>query len=782
MTEALSWKNVIQRKRAESLNLENQDLVRDLLIQHKVSATEFERILQILGRPPTKAELGVFSAMWSEHCSYKSSKVHLSRFPTVGPRVIVGPGENAGVVELDGDLCLAFKMESHNHPSYIEPYQGAATGVGGILRDVFCMGARPIASLNCLRFGERSHERTQYLVPRIIRGIGDYGNCVGIPTVGGSISFDASYNGNCLVNAMTVGIIQKNKIFKGYATGVGNLVVYVGSPTGRDGIHGASMASDVFAKTTSSSKTTVQVGDPFAEKLLMEATLEVLDKNLVIGIQDMGAAGLTSSAFEMAGRAGNGVFIDLDSVPKRCKNMAAYEILLSESQERMLMVIEPQKWQELQAVLLKWQLPHAIIGHVTDSARVQIVLGEILEVDIPVNPLTEGAPRYQKALAPAASRDPSSKALDRLQANLANDFPFASDLFRLMLRDVGSKSDVYEQFDRHVGTRTVFESSHGGAAVLWIKPIDEARNPYLGVAISAGCNERRVKNNPYIGAAEAVRNCAREIVVAGGKPIAVTDCLNFGNADDPQVMREFSDSVDGISLACTELETPVVSGNVSLYNATGSSSIYPTPMIGVVGVLDDVRRATPAVLLEFSDDVVVCQIAGREDVSLNLAASLAAKMSGISADEGSIGATCWRDEKSIAKTLENLRLHCDIKAARSISDGGLGIAVFKILTRAVASGFSIEIFTPDPISFFSEGGSRVLVCIPGYQQAKASRLVQDNDLTFSIVARIKSPTGIGRPPTDRQGKLGQLRAYFGEVDLGEYMKAFQDFLPNGTKQ
>lgn len=781
MTEASSWKKMIPKNRAESLNLENQDLVRHLLIQHKVSVSEFASILQIIGRPPTLAELGVFSAMWSEHCSYKSSKVHLSRFPTVGPRVIVGPGENAGVVELDGDLCLAFKMESHNHPSYIEPYQGAATGVGGILRDVFCMGARPIASLNCLRFGERSYERTKYLVPRVIKGIGDYGNCVGVPTVGGSISFDASYNGNCLVNAMTVGVIQKNKIFKGYATGVGNLVVYVGSATGRDGIHGASMASDVFAKTASSSKTTVQVGDPFAEKLLMEATLEVLDKNLVIGIQDMGAAGLTSSAFEMAGRAGNGVFINLDSVPKRCNNMAAYEILLSESQERMLMVVEPEKWEELQNVLLKWQLPHAIIGHVTDSARVQIVLGEILEVDIPVAPLTEGAPRYQKEIAPAVIRSPSSKALDRLHINISNDFTFASELFRLMLRDVGSKSSVYEQFDRHVGTRTVFESTHGGAAVLWLKPIDKAQNPFLGIALSAGCNERRVKNNPYIGAAEAVRDCAREIVVAGGKPIAVTDCLNFGNADDPQVMRQFSDSVDGISLACTELETPVVSGNVSLYNATDSSSIYPTPMIGMVGVLDDIRRATPAVLLDVSDNVVVCQLAGRNDMSINLAASLAAKMSDIPADEGSISPTCWRDEKSIAKVLENLRVHCDLKAARSISTGGLGVAVFKILTKAVASGFSIDILTPDPISFFSEGGSRVLVCIPNNQQVMASKLAQEFGLTFSLVALIKSPASGSRLPTERPGSFGRLSTYFGDFDLGEYVKAFQDFLPNETK-
>ncbi|MCX6124833.1 MAG: AIR synthase related protein, partial [Proteobacteria bacterium] len=342
--------------KAEPVNTADPNYFGNLLKRHKISAEEYLRIVAIIQRTPTLAELGVYSAMWSEHCSYKSSRVHLKRFPTTGPAVVVGPGENAGVARLEGRLCVTFKMESHNHPSFIEPYQGAATGVGGILRDVFCMGARPIANLNCLRFGDRPFARTEYIARRVVQGVGDYGNCVGVPTVGGSVSYDKTYNGNCLVNAMTVGLIRDDQIFKGFASGVGNLVVYLGSATGRDGINGASMASDSFSTQSSGERSTVQVGDPYAEKLLLEATLEVLEKGLVVGIQDMGAAGLTSSVFEMAGRAGNGVFIDLDLVPVRAKNMSAYEIMLSESQERMLMVIEPSKWETISEILSRWGL------------------------------------------------------------------------------------------------------------------------------------------------------------------------------------------------------------------------------------------------------------------------------------------------------------------------------------------------------------------------------------------------------------------------------------------
>ncbi|MFY7928214.1 MAG: phosphoribosylformylglycinamidine synthase subunit PurL, partial [Oligoflexus sp.] len=384
--------------------------LKPLLKKHKINDQEYKTLLQIVGRQPTLAELGVFSAMWSEHCSYKSSKIHLKKLPTEGSEVVVGPGENAGVVRLSGKLCAAFKMESHNHPSYIEPYQGAATGVGGILRDVFCMGARPVANLNSLRFGHREHPRTHYLFANVVKGIGDYGNCVGIPTVAGSVSFDKTYDGNILVNAMTVGLIHEDRIFKGFASGQHNLVVYVGSATGRDGIHGASMASDSFSSQASGERSTVQVGDPFAEKLLLEATLEVLDRGLVVGLQDMGAAGLTSSSFEMADRAGNGLYLNLDYVPTRAKNMSAYELLLSESQERMLMCVEPSRWDELQNCLRRWELPFAVIGIVTDTGRMQIVKNNVLEVDVLVAPLADSAPRYERPYVRPEPRFESDKS------------------------------------------------------------------------------------------------------------------------------------------------------------------------------------------------------------------------------------------------------------------------------------------------------------------------------------------------------------------------------------
>ena len=747
-----------------------------LLARHKLSEGEFQKILTILDRAPSMTELGVFSAMWSEHCSYKSSKIHLKRFPTKGARVVVGPGENAGVVELADGLCAAFKMESHNHPSYIEPYQGAATGVGGILRDVFCMGAKPVANLNCLRFGSRKHPRTAYLTPRVIKGIGDYGNCVGVPTIGGSISFDETYDGNCLVNAMTVGLIHKDKIFKGFATGVGNYVVYVGSATGRDGVHGATMASDAFVENSDTSKTTVQVGDPFAEKLLMEATLEVLARNLVIGIQDMGAAGLTSSSFEMAGRAGNGVFIDLDRVPVRAENMHAYEIMLSESQERMLMVIAPEKWDELSSVLGRWQLPHAVIGLVTDTGRMQIHSQGMLEVDLPVAPLTDEAPLYERPLGPSINREPASPVLNQLQHNLNTDLQLAASLYKLMLRDVGSKKEIYQQFDRHVGTRTVLESEHGGAAVIWLRKNQTKNNPYLGLALSSGCNERRVQNSPFHGAIEAVRDRARQIIAAGGTPIAVTDCLNFGNADDPAVMRQFSDSVDGIAEACTALDTPVVSGNVSLYNATGPKSIYPTPMIGMVGIVGDVRRVTPAIIQK-GDEVSLYVLMPKNAGEISLVASLAVKLSAISPDEGCIPPTNWNDEKNIYNALDGIRSKGALIAARPISEGGVGVAVFKMLSKLVGQGLDLEILPENALSFFGEGGSRFLVSIDPNQldDVKADLSTQGAELQLVACAKkIK----VSKENTKAPSVVGKLKTYFGDFSLHEFWSEYDGFLPS----
>ena len=761
-------------KKPKLIDIVDRDQLAPLLKRHKISSEEFGKILKILGRAPSLSELGVFSAMWSEHCSYKSSKIHLRRFPTRGPRVVVGPGENAGVVEIEDGLCVAFKMESHNHPSYIEPYQGAATGVGGILRDVFCMGARPIANLNCLRFGSRQHPRTAYIAPRVIKGIGDYGNCVGVPTVGGSVSFDETYNGNCLVNAMTVGLIDKDKIFKGFATGIGNFVVYVGSATGRDGVHGATMASDSFAENTDTSKTTVQVGDPFAEKLLMEATLEVLAKNLVVGIQDMGAAGLTSSSFEMAGRAGNGVFIDLDSVPVRAENMTAYEIMLSESQERMLMVITPEKWDDLRRVLERWQLPHAIIGVVTNTGRMQIQRDGILEIDLPVAPLTDEAPLYERAIGDEIVKSPDTTELSKLEQKLGSDKSFAFNAYERMLRDVGSKKEVFNQFDRHVGTRTVLASDHGGAAILWLRQTGKKQSPHLGLAISSGCNERRVQNNPRIGSAEAVRDCARQIIAAGGRPVAVTDCLNFGNAEDPVIMRQLSDSVDGISAACQELSTPVVSGNVSLYNATGNKSIYPTPMIGMVGIVDDVRRVTPATV-QNAVALSVYELKARSDLEPLFAASLVAKVSSISPDDGRISDIHWPSEKIVYSALDMIRSNCDLLAARAITEGGLGVAVFKMLSHLICSGFDLEILSGTPKDFFAEGGCRFLVSLTSPVAESIKSDLNQIGIHLELVAKAHRKK-VPSQWSERPKLFGELKTYFGQFTLDGLWSSYNSFI------
>lgn len=645
--------------------------------KHKITADEYKVLKAIVGRPPTLSELGVFSAMWSEHCSYKSSKVHLRKLPTKGSEVVVGPGENAGVVRLSGKLCIAFKMESHNHPSFIEPYQGAATGVGGILRDVFCMGARPIANLNSLRFGERAHPKTHYLFENVVKGVGDYGNCVGIPTVAGSVSFDKTYNGNILVNAMTCGMIHEDKIFKGFASGIHNLVVYVGSATGRDGIHGASMASDSFSSAQSGERSTIQVGDPFAEKLLLEATLEVLERGLVVGLQDMGAAGLTSSSFEMADRAGNGLYLNLDWVPARAQAMTAYELLLSESQERMLMCVEPSQWDNLQECLKRWQLPFAVIGLVTDTGRMHIVKDGILEVDVPVAPLGEEAPRHERPyeyLERSYAEDLGFRAA-------LSEIPFTDILLKALL-DTGYKASIYKQYDQHIGNRTILGPKDEGAGVLWMKsewasPGDE----YLGLAVSTSCNERYCAQDPYTGAAQAVLKSYRSIVATGAKPLAVTDCLNYGNPEDPVVMGEIVAGIDGIGAACRALDTPVVSGNVSLYNTTDGVSIAPTPMIGMIGKHPDIRKAIPAIL---SGRAHIYWIRPKKSKGY-FGGSLAAKLMNYSVTER-VPPLDFEAEKEASDLIQNLVQNRKIVAARDLGAGGLAVALQKMLLPYALGG------------------------------------------------------------------------------------------------
>jgi len=549
----------------------------EVIASHGLTPDEFQRITQILGRQPNYTELGIFSVMWSEHCSYKSSRVHLRKFPTTGPRVIQGPGENAGIIDIGDGWVAAFKMESHNHPSFIEPYQGAATGVGGILRDIFTMGARPIACLDSLRFGDVNAPRMRYLVDGVVRGIGGYGNCIGIPTVGGETSFHSCYNGNILVNAFALGVTTRDKIFKGTASGVGNPVIYVGSKTGRDGIHGATMASAEFDQASEEKRPTVQVGDPFTEKLLLEACLEVMDTDAVVGIQDMGAAGLTSSSFEMAGRAGTGIRLNLDKVPVRESGMTPYEIMLSESQERMLIVAKRGREQEVVRIFEKWDLNASVIGEVTNDGFARIFWHGEEVAAIPVDPISTEAPVYERPL----NRPSSGPSGHLLPARGEKDLNVTDTLLKLIASpNLCSKHWITEQYDTTVRTNTIAKPERRDAAIVRVKETGRA------LAITSDVNPVYCYLDPYEGGKQAVAEAARNIAVSGGRPVAITDCLNFGSPERPEIMWQFSECIRGISEACLALGTPVVSGNVSFYNETEGRAIYPTPTIGMVGILD----------------------------------------------------------------------------------------------------------------------------------------------------------------------------------------------------
>ena len=553
------------------------EITAELIASHGLTPGEYKRIEQILGREPNYTELGIFSVMWSEHCSYKSSRVHLRKFPTRGPRVVQGPGENAGVIDIGDGWVAAFKMESHNHPSFIEPYQGAATGVGGILRDIFTMGARPIACLDSLRFGDLNAPRMKYLVDGVVRGIAGYGNCIGIPTVGGETSFHPSYNGNILVNVFALGVTTRDKIFKGTASGVGNPVIYVGSKTGRDGIHGATMASAEFDEASEEKRPTVQVGDPFTEKLLLEACLEVMETDAIVGIQDMGAAGLTSSSFEMAGRAGTGIRLNLDNVPMRESGMTPYEIMLSESQERMLIVAKRGREHEVVRIFEKWDLNAAIVGEVTSDGLVRVFWHGEEVASIPVGPISTEAPVYERPMAPPSS-GPSGHLLP---ARGEKDLDVTSTLLRLIASpNLSSKHWIYEQYDTTVRTNTIARPERRDAAIVRIKGTGRA------LALTSDVNPAYCHLDPYEGGKQAVAEAARNIAASGGRPVAVTDCLNFGSPERPEIMWQFAECIRGISDACNAFGTPVVSGNVSFYNETEGRAVDPTPTIGMVGILE----------------------------------------------------------------------------------------------------------------------------------------------------------------------------------------------------
>ncbi|MBT5574069.1 phosphoribosylformylglycinamidine synthase subunit PurL [Alphaproteobacteria bacterium] len=648
-----------------------------------LSKEEWERVCAHLGRIPNLCELGIFSAMWSEHCSYKSSKKWLKTLPTDGAQVIQGPGENAGVVDIGDGTAVVFKIESHNHPSFIEPYQGAATGVGGILRDVFTMGARPVALLNALRFGQIDHEKTPHLVSGVTAGIGGYGNCIGIPTVGGEVEFDASYNGNILVNAMAVGIAHSDRIFYSAASGAGNPVIYVGAKTGRDGIHGATMASAEFSDETESKRPTVQVGDPFTGKLLMEACLELMAADAVVAIQDMGAAGLTSSSVEMAAKGGLGMEIDLDLVPVRESEMSAYEIMLSESQERMLMVIDPSQAEIARQIFNKWDLDFMPIGQVTDSDRLILLKEGEIACDIPLAPLVDDAPEYDRPhlkpellhVIPAAEIRQNIQISDALKKLIGSE-------------DLCSRRWIYEQYDSHVMADTIIGPG-GDAALVRVHGTNKA------LALTVDCTPRYVEADPYTGGKQAVAEAYRNIICVGATPLAVTNNLNFGNPEKPEIMTQLVQSVTGMKDACTQLSTPVVSGNVSLYNETDGKAIKPCPVIGMVGVIEDWQTALGIAIPPETELFIVGQ-----DENINtgwLSNTVYAKIIAGRIDAENQGAPPPVDLMSELQTGQ-LILDCYknqlINAVHDISDGGMLVALCEMM---LAGNIGAEITLPDNI-------------------------------------------------------------------------------------
>ncbi|WP_433989191.1 Phosphoribosylformylglycinamidine synthase subunit PurL (plasmid) [Pseudoseohaeicola sp. NH-UV-7] len=658
----------------------------DLIKSHGLSPDEYQLILTIIGREPTFTELGIFSAMWNEHCSYKSSKKWLRTLPTTGPQVICGPGENAGIVDIGDGQCVVFKMESHNHPSYIEPYQGAATGVGGILRDVFTMGARPVAAMNSLSFGETSHPKTRQLVNGVVAGVGGYGNCFGVPTVGGEVRFDPAYNGNCLVNAFAAGLADTDAIFYSAASGVGMPVVYLGAKTGRDGVGGATMASAEFDDTIEEKRPTVQVGDPFTEKRLMEATLELMQTGAVISIQDMGAAGLTCSAVEMGDKGNLGVRLDLENVPVREEHMTAYEMMLSESQERMLMVLRPEKEADARAVFEKWDLDFAIVGETIAEDRFLIMYNGDVKADLPLKALSGNAPEYDRpwvATPPAAplADVPSIDPIAGLRALLASP-------------NYAAKNWVFEQYD----TMVMADSARTpglGAGIIRVHGTDKA------LAFTSDVTPRYVKANPVEGGKQAVAEAYRNLCAAGALPLATTDNLNFGNPEKPEIMGQFVGAIQGIGAAVAALDMPIVSGNVSLYNETDGSAILPTPTIGAVGLL----RSTADIIGDqaLAHDVVI--VLGESHGHLGQSALLAEAFGRQDGDAPHVDLDAEKRHGSFVRDSRAL-----IRACSDLSDGGLALAAFELAEK---SGVGVQLNSADTGILFGEDQARyVLACAP----------------------------------------------------------------------
>lgn len=697
----------------------------ELAQQHGLSAEEYNRIIKILGRTPTFTELGIFSVMWSEHCSYKNSLALIKTLPRDGKDLLVKAGEeNAGLVDIGDGLAIAFKIESHNHPSAVEPYQGAATGVGGILRDIFTMGARPIAALNSLRFGELENARVRYLVKGVVKGIGDYGNCFGVPTVGGEVYFDDCYQDNPLVNAMAVGIVRHQRVTHATATGAGNAVILIGSSTGRDGIHGATFASEEISEQSEAKRPQVQVGDPFTEKLLLEATQEMIKAELLVGMQDMGAAGITCSTAEMSAHGKHGMEIDLEKVPLREPGMTPYEILLSESQERMLVISKPGREKEVEAICAKWDLHAATIGRVTGGNLLRVRMNDQTVAEIPAESLVVGggAPVYRRETQEPAYLK-TTRAFD------ATKLPRIENLKVALLKLISSpniacKQWMYQQYDHTVRSNTVVAPG-GDAAVLRIKGTNK------GIALKTDCNGRYVYLNPQRGAAIAVAEAARNVVVSGARPVAITNCLNFGNPYKPEVYWQFQEAIAGISAACRVLETPVTGGNVSFYNESPGRAVYPTPTIGMLGILDDIRHATSAHFKNAGDEIAV----------------LGANLEEVGGSEflktlhGQVAGDCpfldLPEEKSIqAACLEAIQTGL-LHSAHDVSDGGLGVALAEccVMDHENPLGVTFELWPYHRADFalFGESQSRIIVSYkPSYRGAVA-QICQKHDAPFTVL-------------------------------------------------
>jgi len=703
------------------MTMRNDPITPELITEHGLSEDEYKLILDILGRPPSVVELGIFSVMWSEHCSYKSSKHWLSKLPTEAPWVICGPGENAGIVDVGDGMAAVFKAESHNHPSFIEPYQGAATGVGGILRDIFTMGARPIALLDALRFGNPDHQKTRHLVDGVVAGIGGYGNCIGVPTVGGETTFHAAYNGNNLVNAMCVGLVEKDKIFYARAAGIGNPVVYVGAKTGRDGIHGATMASAEFSDETEAKRPTVQVGDPFTEKLLLEACLELMQTDAIVAIQDMGAAGLTSSSFEMASRGEVGIEMDLDRVPMRETGMTPYEIMLSESQERMLLVLREGFEDKARAIIEKWELDYATVGKVTDTGSMVLRWHGDVVADVPIAPVSGASPVYQRP------HEKTALPLPLVAESVASPIPHDQALLKLIESpDLCSKRWIFEQYDHMVMADTV-QRPGGDAAVVRIHGTDRA------LALTIDCTPRYCHADPIEGGRQAVAEAWRNLTAVGARPLGVTDCLNFGNPENPAIMGQFVGCLEGIGEACQTLDFPIVSGNVSLYNETDGRAILPTPTIGGVGLLDNLE-ASVSIAYDRADLslVLIGETHGWLGSSLYLREICGR-------EEGAPPPVELAIERRNGDFVRQLIGQASVAACHDVGDGGLLVALAEM---AMTSRIGLMLDLPDDLGseagwLFGEDQARYVMAI----DPTSLETVLDAARHAGVVARAIGRTG-----------------------------------------